>query len=65
MKVQTTDNKELKQMIITGLRENGGYCPCILNSKGKPEYKCWCKDFRENVKVGETCHCGLFIKINT
>ena len=63
MKVQVTDNEWLKNDVINGLRENGGYCPCIAHSQGKPEYKCWCKDFRENVPVGEFCHCMLFKKI--
>ena len=63
MKVEVTKDKELKQMIIDGLRANDGYCPCVRESKGKPEYKCWCKDFRENVKLYEYCHCMLFRKI--
>lgn len=63
MRVQITEDKELKQAIITGLQKNDGYCPCIANSKGKPEYKCWCEDFRKNVPIGETCHCMLFTKI--
>ena len=62
MKVKVTDDLEHKKMIIDGLRANDGYCPCVYNSKGKEEYKCWCKDFRENVPVGEMCHCELFIK---
>ena len=62
MKVHITDDKELAAAIAKGLKENGGYCPCIYQSKGKPEYKCMCQDFLTNVKVGETCHCGLYIK---
>ena len=62
MKVHSTEDKELIEAVKTGLRMNGGYCPCVRDSLGKDEYKCMCKDFLENVKVGETCHCGLYIK---
>lgn len=62
MKVHVTPDEELKQIIRQGLKENNGYCPCIANSNGKEEYKCMCKDFRENVKPGSSCHCGLYIK---
>ena len=62
MKVHITEDKALVNTIRTALRENDGYCPCIYQSKGKSEYKCMCQDFLNNVKVGETCHCGLNIK---
>ena len=62
MKVHSTPDVEVRNLIIKGLRENDGYCPCIMNSKGKEEYRCMCEDFRKNVPVGETCHCGLYIK---
>ena len=62
MRLHVTDNKELVEIIRQGLKENDGYCPCIFQSKGKDEYKCICKDMRENVQVGQTCHCGLYIK---
>lgn len=42
------------------------YCPCVPSFKyatqNEQDYVCPCKDFRENVKCGETCHCGLYIK---
>lgn len=62
MKVHITEDKELATTIRIALKENDGYCPCIYQSKNKPEYKCMCQDFLTNVKVGETCHCGLYIK---
>lgn len=62
MKIHITSDEELKQVIRQGLKNNEGYCPCIVNSLGKEEYKCMCKDFRENVKPGNSCHCGLYIK---
>ena len=62
MKVHITNDEELKNMIRQGLKDNDGYCPCIVNSKGQQEYKCMCKDFLENVPAGQSCHCGLYIK---
>ena len=62
MKIHVTTNEELKNIIRQGLKENDGYCPCIVNSKGQPQYKCICEDFRLNVLAGESCHCGLYIK---
>lgn len=62
MKQHITNNAEIKNIVLQGLKQNEGYCPCIVNSKGKPQYKCMCQDFRENTKIGEACHCGLFIK---
>ena len=62
MKVHITEDKEVAATIRCALKDNDGYWPCVYQSKGKPEYKCMCKDFLENVKVGEACHCGLYIK---
>lgn len=62
MKFHMTDDKTIRKIVIPGLRGNDGYCPCIYESKGKPEYKCPCEEFREKIQVGEFCHCGLFIK---
>lgn len=62
MRLHVNTDKELASLIREGLRNNDGYCPCIMNSKGKEEYKCICKDMRENVPVGQTCHCGLYVK---
>ena len=62
MRLHVNPDKEIVNIIRAGLKENEGYCPCILNSYGKEEYKCICKNMREEVQVGETCHCGLYIK---
>lgn len=62
MKIHVTSNEELKQTIRQSLRNNDGYCPCIVNSKGQEKYKCMCEDFRLNVPAGQFCHCGLYIK---
>ena len=62
MRAHVTDNKELREQISKAIQDNNGYCPCVLNSQGKEEYKCVCRDFIDNVKPGESCHCGLYIK---
>ena len=48
MRLHVNTDKELVNLIREGLRNNDGYCPCIMNSKGKEEYKCICQDMREN-----------------
>ena len=40
------------------LKENDGYCPCILVKT--PDTKCMCKEFR--LQESGMCHCGLYIK---
>lgn len=62
MRLHVNTDKELVQTIREGLRENDGYCPCVLNSKGNEDYRCICKEMREQVPVGQTCHCGLYVK---
>lgn len=62
MKKHLTEDLELRSYIFEGLKANKSYCPCVANSLNKPDYKCPCKDFRENTKVGESCFCGLYIK---
>lgn len=62
MKLHINPDKELVAAIRKGLALNDGYCPCVFESKGKPEYRCICENFRNHTKVGETCHCGLYIK---
>lgn len=62
MKIHVTSNEELKQTIRQGLKNNDGYCPCIVNSKEQEKYKCMCEAFRLNIKAGQSCHCGLYIK---
>lgn len=61
MKIEVTKNAELAAQIRAGLKENKGYCPCVLEHT--EETKCMCKDFLERVAVGEYCHCGLYRKV--
>jgi len=62
MTIRVTKDEQLKNEIRKRLKENGGYCPCVLNSRGKSEYKCMCNDFINNTPIGQSCHCGLYIK---
>lgn len=62
MKYHFTNDEEIKAAVLKGLKLNKGYCPCIINSQGQPEYKCPCKEFREDIPVGKYCYCGLYLK---
>ena len=62
MKVRVTSDLELRDSVREALKKNYGYCPCVLNSRGVAKYKCMCQDFIINTPVGESCHCGLYIK---
>ena len=61
MRFVKNEDAAVVQEIVTALKNNGGYCPCRLDKT--PETKCVCKDFIENVKAGEYCHCGLYKKL--
>lgn len=60
MKIKITDDTELRDEILSKLKENENYCPCRLEKI--PDNKCMCKEFRDQ-EIG-TCHCGLYIKYN-
>ena len=62
MKIHVTPNKALAESIRENLKKNDGFCPCVLQSKGKEEYRCICQEMREQVPIGQSCHCGLYIK---
>ena len=62
MKYHITYLEDIKSAVIQGLKENNGYCPCVIKSKGKPEFKCPCKEFREEIPINQPCYCGLYIK---
>ena len=61
MKVELNTDAELVQQIREALKENDGFCPCEIEKNF--DTKCMCRDFRENVAVGEYCHCGLYKKL--
>lgn len=50
---------EINKTIGESVKENGGYCPCMLVKT--PDTKCPCKEFRE-AKSGTVCHCGRYRK---
>lgn len=69
--MRINDDKVLVAEIRDALNKNKElfgerFCPCVPSYKyctqNAKDYICPCKDFRENVKEGDTCHCGLFIK---
>lgn len=63
MKYRLSPDKETVNFIKQRLIDNDGYCPSIVDSYGKEELKCPCRDFEENVGKGETCRCGLYVKV--
>ena len=63
MKITLNPNGEGVKVIKEGLRRTGGYCPC--SRKKKEEYKCMCKEFRDQIADPEFegyCHCFLYYK---
>lgn len=60
MQIKVNEDQELVKSIRQKLKENGGYCPCLLLRN--EDTKCMCKEFRE-MKQGE-CHCGLYVKVD-
>ena len=62
MKIRINDNQKVSNKVRAALKQNDFYCPCVVDSKGKKEYKCMCHDFLFNTKAGEYCHCGLYYK---
>ena len=59
MKIQLTNDIELREQIQQALKANNNYCPCQI--KQTEDTKCVCKEFRE--QESGPCHCGLYIKI--
>lgn len=46
--------------IALAVKNNNGFCPC--RPKRKPETKCMCKEFRQQIEknIAGKCHCGLY-----
>ena len=63
MKYRLSDDKETVNFIKQRLVDNDGYCPSVMDSRGIENYKCPCDDFMHNVGKGETCRCGLYVKV--
>ena len=61
--IRLNTDAELVAAIREGLERTGGYCPC--RREQKPEYKCMCEEFKEQIKDPEFegyCHCYLYYK---
>ena len=46
-----------RRKVARAVKENGGYCPCMLAKN--QDTKCPCKDKREL----EVCICGLYVRV--
>ena len=46
-----------RREVARAVKENGGYCPCMLDKN--QDTKCPCKDKREL----EVCICGLYVRV--
>lgn len=60
LKIIPNPNKEEYDEISQAVKDNSGYCPCLLEKSENS--KCICKDFREQTIEG-FCHCGRFKKV--
>lgn len=60
LKIIPNPNKEEYDEISQAVKDNSGYCPCLLEKSENT--KCICKDFREQTIEG-FCHCGRYQKI--
>jgi len=47
MAIRLNEDREVVRQIKEGLAAKGGYCPCRLQRT--EEYKCICKEFREQM----------------
>ena len=64
IKVMLNDDINLVNKIKEKLKNNDGYCPCVLTKRA--EDKCMCKNFREQFSqnIEGECHCGLYVAKN-
>lgn len=53
--------KEVNTNVGKLVKENDGYCPCAIERT--EDAICPCKHFKEEVKVGDLCICGRFVRI--
>ena len=63
MSIRLNEDPEIVRVIREGLKAKGGYCPCRVQRT--PEYKCMCKEFRDQIKDPDFegyCHCLLYYK---
>lgn len=63
MKITENPDKKIADAVKEGLKKKDGYCPCRIPKL--PEYKCMCKEFRDQIADPEFegfCHCMLYYK---
>lgn len=58
-KIVPNPNKEKYTEMTQAVKDNDGYCPCLLEKN--EDTKCMCKEFREQNSEG-LCHCQRFSK---
>lgn len=60
MIIKPNPNKDKQRIIAKAIQDNDGYCCCKLEHID--DYKCMCKEFRDQEGAG-FCGCGLYYKI--
>lgn len=60
MKIVKNPNTEKAEKIAQAVKNNDGYCPCLIERN--EDTRCMCKEFLERNSTGE-CRCGLFVKV--
>ena len=61
--VKLNPDKKVVEAVKEGLKQTGGYCPCLRERT--EDYKCICREFREQIADPEFegfCHCMLYYK---
>lgn len=61
LKIIKNPDVELYTEVTQAVKDNDGYCPCMLEKSN--DTKCPCKMFREQDEVGD-CHCGRYVKVD-
>lgn len=62
LKIIQNPDKEKYQEVTEAVKQNNGYCPCLIFRN--EDTKCMCKPFRESESEGP-CHCGRFVKVKS
>lgn len=60
LEIKTNEDEKKVEDIKIKIKENDGYCPCLLERT--KDTKCPCKEFREINEPGY-CTCGLYKKV--
>ncbi len=63
MAIKLNPDQEIVRIVKEGLKEKGGYCPCVREIS--EDTKCMCRAFREQIKDPDFegfCHCMLYYK---